>query len=517
MTNNKGPLILFILIVFFVLIGYFGRNFFFEERTKSTSDAKGVKEAITWAGDGFLGYAFLQTVEMKKQLARKGIALKFENDNGDYASRLEKFANKEYDFIVLPINSYLEHAAKYKYPGVIVSGICESKGADAIVGFEDIMPTGKVNDLNNSDLQIYYTPASPSSFLLDLTISDFALDELESSKNWRREANGSEDVYAYAKKAVKDRNVGDAFVMWEPEVTKAINELGMKKLWGSDQFAGYIIDVIVFHRDYVAREPENIKEFLKTYYRVLNYYFAREEEKISELSKISGLKEKVIADMQNNIEWYTLHKNCSQLFDLPVALGMPSRDGLINAIYACSDVMRRTGTLDTEIEDPYSIINSSFIEELKNEEIKSVAVSDGKQELSFAVLSDKQWNKLTEIGTMRVKPITFQSGADLLDYQGEEIVDKVAQMLINNYPGYRIEVRGHTGSGDEQANLELSKKRADVVRQRLIAVHGIQQNRVFAKGYGATVPPKKLSGENPRAYYLRWARVEFVLLENLSN
>ena len=70
--------------------------------------------------------------------------------------------------------------------------------------------------------------------------------------------------------------------MWEPEVTKAINQLGLKKLWGSDQFGGYIIDVFVFHRDYVAKKPEVIKTFLKTYFRVLNYYFSRNEEMVKE-------------------------------------------------------------------------------------------------------------------------------------------------------------------------------------------------------------------------------------------
>ncbi len=513
MKNSKGPLILSVLIITLVVAAYYGKSWFFQKRTESTSDTKGVKN-INWSGDGYMGYSYLHTLEMKKQLARKGLALKFTDDNGDYATRLEKFNNKEFDFIVLPINSYLEHGSKYKFPGVIVAGICESKGADAIVGFEDVMPNGKVNDLNNEDLNIYYTPASPSSFLLDLTISDFALDELESNKHWRHEANGSAEVYEYAKKASRDRAVGDAFVMWEPEVSMAVNKLGMKKLWSSGQFGGYIIDVIVFHRDYIASHPEDVKDFLKTYFRVLNYYHSRPEENIKELSKISDLDEDDVENMISTIDWYSLNENCAKLFDIPPAVGMPSHDGLINSIYACSDVMKRAGTIENEIDDPYSIINSSFIDELKNDEIKTVSSSKSNEKITFNALSKDQWNALSEIGVMRVKPITFQSGANILDYQGEEIVDKVAVMLLNNYPTYRIEIRGHTGSGDENANLKLSQQRADMVKQRLIAVHGIDPNRINAKGYGASQPPKKMNGENPRAYYLRWARVEFVLLDN---
>ncbi len=513
--KNKGPLILFIFLAVIIVIAYFGKDFLFNERQKKTSDATGDTEVLNWAGDGYLGYAFLRTVEMKKQLAKKGLSLKFNNDNGDYETRLEKFANKEYDFIVLPVNSYLEHGLKHKYPGVIVGAICESNGADAIVGFEDVMPNNKVNDLNNPDLQIYYTPASPSSFLLDLTISDFALDELQENKSWRREVNGSEEVYQYAKKAAKDRSVGDVFVMWEPEVTMAIDKLGMKKLWGSDQFAGYIIDVFVFHRDMVAKKPEKITTFLQTYFRVLNFYNSRHDQMIKELGNITSLKDNMVERMVGNIKWYTLNDNCSQLFDIPVAVGMPSTDGLVNSIYSCSDVLYRTGSISEDLDDPYKLINSTFLENIKETSVKSVGNATNAK-VDFNPLSEKEWMHLSEIGTMRVKPITFQSGTSKLDYSGEEIVDKVAQMLITNYPNYRVMVRGHTGQGDEKANKVLSQSRADVVKQRLIAVHGINPNRLFAVGEGAGKPPAKKTGENIRAYYLRWARVEFVLMENSS-
>lgn len=511
--KNKGPIILFVFVAILIVIGYFGKELIFSKKLNKTSDATGNTEVLNWAGDGYLGYSFLRSIEMKKRLARKKLSLNFYNDNGDYQDRLEKFNNKEYDFIVLPINSYLEHGLKHKYPGVIVAGICESNGADAILGFDDVMPNNIVNDLNNSELRIIYTPASPSSFLLDLTMSDFDLDQLQEDDSWRVEANGSEDVYSLAKKAVKDRTVGDAFVMWEPEVTKAIKKLGLKKLWGSDQFAGYIIDVIVFHRDIVARRPEMIETFLDTYFGVTSYYNARQDEMIKEFSKISDLNSSNVESMIGNIKWYSLNENCSQLFDIPVAIGMPSRDGLINSIYACSDVLYRTGNLTEDIQDPYKLINSSFLENLKETSI-STGGDKGTEEISFAVLTEKQWLRLSGIGTMRVEPITFQSGASGLDYNGEEIVDKVAQMLITNYPGYRVMIKGHTGKGDEQANLTLSQNRADVVKQRLIAVHGIDPNRLFSLGEGAKTPPAKKPGENIRAYYLRWARVEFILLEN---
>lgn len=512
MKSRKGPIVLFIVIVIFALLAYFGKNLWTEKKQTDTSDAQQITKTLKWAGDSYLGYAYLQSVEMKKQLARKGLSLKFDDDQGNYEDRLKKFSDGTYDFIVLPINSYLEHGMKHNFPGVIVAAICESKGADAIVGFPDIFPNNKINDLNNSDLIIYYTTKSPSSFLLDLTISDFDLTVLQTDNSWRRELSGSGEVYKKAKEATKDRSVGDAFVMWEPDVSKAINKLGMKKLWGSDKFSGYIIDVFVFHRDVVAKNPDYVLTFLKTYFRVLNYYESRPDEMVEQLSNISKIEKADVSNMVQSIQWFSLTENCMQLFDIPMAVGMNSKDGIINAIYSCSDVMHRTKSITDDIDDPFRLINSSFLEELKTTE-KSGVASSGTTKV-FDALTPEQWSKLPEIGTIRVEPVTFQSSTSLLDYQGEEIVDKVAMMLLNNYPDYRVAIRGHTGKGDEKANLKLSSERANVVRSRLIAVHGVDANRLLANGVGDKQPPTQKTGENIRAFYMRWARVEFVLLQD---
>src|SRR3989344_6414432 len=127
-------------------------------------------------------------------------------------------------------------------------------------------------------------------------------------------------------------------------------------------------------------------------------------------------------------------------------------------------------------------------------------------------MSDDEWNRMKETGTLRVEPIGFQFGAELLDSQGKAVVDQIAVMLANNYPGYYVSVMGHTSSGDETANRRLSLQRADAVRQYLIKVHNINPNRLRAVGAGSSRPPQRKPGENERSYRYRLPRVEFVLL-----
>jgi outer membrane protein OmpA-like peptidoglycan-associated protein len=148
--------------------------------------------------------------------------------------------------------------------------------------------------------------------------------------------------------------------------------------------------------------------------------------------------------------------------------------------------------------------------------LKSAPAMVGRQggsPVDFKPLSDEAWRSLREVGTLRVEPITFQTGGGLLDAASKEQVDKIAALLIDNYPGYRVAVRGHTGAGDEEENRKLSLVRAEVVAQYLIAVHAIDADRLHAEGKGASQSPPRKPGESERAYRYRLPRVEFVLLE----
>jgi outer membrane protein OmpA-like peptidoglycan-associated protein len=475
----------------------------------ATSDSR-VSTTIRMGGDGYLGYWFITAPDTRREAARRGIAIAFQDDGGAYAARLQKFASREYDAIVLPVNSYLQHGAPHKFPGVIVAAIAESKGADGIVGFADKFPTGNIRDLNNPALKVVYTADSPSSFLLDLTIAGFDLFHLTSTNTWRVEVGGARDALERAR-----RHEGDMFVLWEPELSRALSEVPeLKYLWGSDKFSGYIKDVFVFHRDFVQRHEKAILDFFDVYFTVMRSYANDRARLLTDMAQSTHLQRETVENILQKIDWYDLFENAAQQFGLATSADTTATDGLVKTIIACTDILRRTGKLSRDpLEgNPYVIINSNLLEKL----IKSVPAMVGRQggnPIDFKPLSDDAWKGLREIGTLRVEPITFQTGGERLDDTGKEQVDKIATLLINHYPGYRVAVRGHTGTGDEGENRKLSLGRAQVVVQYLIAVHAMDPDRLHAEGKGASQPPPRKPGESERAYRYRLPRVEFVLLE----
>ena len=510
---KKGVGVFFLILLFggggVVFWKFYGPTFL-EKEQRSTSDAVKESRVIRIGGDNYAGYFFVTSPEMRKQAARSGLRIDFTDDGAAYAERLAKFAKGEYDGIVLPINSYLQHGAAHKYPGVIVAGIAESKGADGIVGFGNVLTSGNINtDLNDPSLTFVFTPESASSFLLEQTIIHFDLFNLQGD-DWKVEVGGSEEVL----KRVKNRE-GDVFVLWEPDLSRALEIEGTRYIWGSDNFTGLIVDVMVFRREFVEKHRGDLIKFLQTYFRVMSIYASNQERLIDEMRKGTGLGKDDIRVILDKIDWYDLRENCGIQFGIARRPDEQVYEGVVDAIYACTDIMLRSGTLASDpIEgDAYLIIDSSLLEELAERAV-TTGVKVAPQRRNFSTLSAVEWEGLREVGTMRVEPITYQFGKDILDAKGKEVVNRITAMLKNNYPNYWVAVRGHTGPGaEEAANRTLSLRRAQTVVQYLKAVHGIDENRLRAEGLGSAQPPQRKPGEGPRSYRYRLSRVEFVLLD----
>lgn len=83
--------------------------------------------------------------------------------------------------------------------------------------------------------------------------------------------------------------------------------------------------------------------------------------------------------------------------------------------------------------------------------------------------------------------VLFDSGSAALKPGGYQEINRVAQVLTQ-YPETRIMVAGHTDSdGSEAMNQELSVRRAENVRNALVA-QGVSAARISTMGFGETQP-----------------------------
>ena len=104
---------------------------------------------------------------------------------------------------------------------------------------------------------------------------------------------------------------------------------------------------------------------------------------------------------------------------------------------------------------------------------------------------DRLYNYLSSSGTggtvIDFDRVKFDSGSAALSPEARDQIDNIA-VILRAYPKAAVTIAGYTdNSGSDQANMALSKARADAVAGRLTA-KGVQPDRVHAEGFGNQKP-----------------------------
>lgn len=107
---------------------------------------------------------------------------------------------------------------------------------------------------------------------------------------------------------------------------------------------------------------------------------------------------------------------------------------------------------------------------------------------NVADVGAEDWAKdLKDTCRITLVGVNFDFNKATLEAASGAVLEKAAATL-KSLPNLKVEVQGHTDSvGDDTYNVKLSGQRAETVRAWL-AAHGIEANRLMAKGYGKTVP-----------------------------
>jgi outer membrane protein OmpA-like peptidoglycan-associated protein/ABC-type nitrate/sulfonate/bicarbonate transport system substrate-binding protein len=473
----------------------------------ATSDAVKSKGTINIGVDNFLGYYVLCSPYERTQMLNVAYELRCVDDGADYVKRMEKLRKGEIQLAVATIDSYELNAVQTKYPGLIVAVIDRSNGADAIVARSS--KAKNIDDLKHGGLKVAFAAGSPSEHLLKVIATDFDIPQWRSAdKSWRVEVANSQE--AAKKFAAGDVDVA---VLWEPDVTRTLkSHPDAVKIIGTEVAPRAIIDVLIARREYARDNRDAVAALLQTYFKSAYYYRTNPDAAAADAADYARIDRKYIGDALKGVAWANLAENATLWFGVQEP-GQPSQFGLIDAIESTTRILIEHGDFKTSPlpdDNPRAIIWSDLIEELYQSGLARGEKVDPKSGDSlsrdFPELSDEEWQALREIGTLRVRPINFQSGTDTLSGDAKENVDRIAE-TIKNYPDFRIVVEGHTSTrGDPAVNLQLSQDRAEAVARYLMVTYGVKQSRIRAIGYGGTKPLPR-ADESEREYMTRLSRV----------
>jgi OmpA-OmpF porin, OOP family len=222
-------------------------------------------------------------------------------------------------------------------------------------------------------------------------------------------------------------------------------------------------------------------EFKNSKVRVNSYlnsraHFTGDNKFYESLEKYYG--KPVHVAMQVQKERLRVWINEEKLFDIPK--GVPA-GVIMNQLYF------EVGSTNYR-EDQYAVY------------VSNIKVATGKPDTR---------HKLVEEGKFSTTGILFDFQSAVIKPESYAVVKEIASVLKEN-PSIRVKVIGHTSSdGDDNANMELSKKRAAAVKDLLTTEFGLDASRLETEGKGETQP---VADNKTKEGKVLNRRVEFIKL-----
>ncbi len=471
----------------------------------NTGSSSQYSDEVIIAVDSFTGYSILRSDGMRDQLKQKEIRWTVKDDGADYSDRINALRDGRIQMAVFTIDSFIAASAKIdEFPGSIVLVLDETKGADAMVAYKNAV--GSIQDLDHESAKIVATPNSPSEFLARVVLAQFSLPRMPSK--WLEPADGAEAVYRKLRGG--DKSAKRAYVLWEPFVSQALDIDGVEILLDSSRMSGYVVDVLVVQRRFLADSPEIVREVVEAYLRT-SYSYGQERSSLIKLvmddAKKTGsdrLTKEQAERLVDGIQWKNTLENYVHFGLVPSdrAQGLQHVEDMIANI---TDVLVTTKALSSNpvAGKASTLFYDQIVRDLKGQDFhpgKQLSViagaGPGLDELDAArgannlrKLSDAEWDRLIPVGEIRVPPIAFARGTARLNVQSQREFQYLAKRL-QSLPGYYLTVVGNArAEGDADANLKLANDRASAAAEAL-QTNGLHEHRIRA----IAAPPSTTNG-----------------------
>ena len=454
-----------------------------QRMTSSKGATSTAKQQVRVAIDSFSGYAVLRSDAFKRKLSVRGIDLKLLDDGADYRKRLEALKNGDVQMAVITIDALIKTGHGLgSNPATIVMVIDETVGADAMVAWKKSVPN--IDALNTADTRIVATPDSPSETLARVVMSNFQLPQLPTDGFIN--ADGAEDVY---KRFQADRDGKRAYVLWEPFVSKALEEPDAHVLMDSSRFRGYIVDVLVVQRDFLLSNESAVDSLVEAYLRTLY------ESGVSGMSRLVSddasatgqpVSDKQAKTLTDKIWWKNTSENYAHFGIVKESGSSSAVQHLDRMIGNIVNVLQRTGAISSDPTNgnPGSIYYDAVLRRLHSANFHPAIVANAgeekiRSEIKLPKLSEQQWAKLVAVGELQVDRLVFSRGTARLTNQSKLTLESLVNTL-RSWPQYYLAVTGRARQeGDADANRALAEQRAATAVKYLVD-NGIVPHRIRA-------------------------------------
>jgi len=373
-------------------------------------------------------------------------------------------------------------------PGLISNGVKSraimqvdwSRGGDAIVADESIK---SIEDLKGKKISlVMYTP---SHWLLEYSLENSGLSDYDQKAIIDNLVG--KDATLDARQAFKDKQV-DATVVWEPDVTLALERPGSHKLVSTETANNLIADVMVAREDFIKDHPDVIKAFVHGWLDGTTEA-VRNPDKVVQLlmeneTLYGDMKDpKKVKDTLKTVKYADLADN-TKMF------GLDGKAPLFDELFGTAGkAWVRRGYITSQIS-PDQAKDIAFLKEI-------YTVSPVPRPSEDRLPSPPP---ITTTNITSIKPvdISFLPGKSDLTPEAKQAIDNNVALLAETNSNAYIRVSGNTdNTGTKAINIPLSKARAQKVVDYLVEKYKFNPGRFIVVGNGPDKPWPGLDKDSP--------------------
>jgi outer membrane protein OmpA-like peptidoglycan-associated protein/ABC-type taurine transport system substrate-binding protein len=492
---EKGGWI-FIFLVGLVLVGYALKKYGYLDLNKPTSKSSSGGDKIdtkqplalpvsstsddspvirvrvnVWVGcvGGLVANGGLETAP-DSIFAQKGLKVSFKIID-DWTEGAAALATNNVEVMLTTLDVYAKDYGQFQEKGFGSHAFLMvdwSRGADGVIGKQGI---NSIEDLAGKT--VAFAPYTPSHFLLWNGLKASGLSSNQRNdifKNAVHTKDGIEPAVLFAQNKV------DAAVAWDPDMSDAVSKRsGAKKIYDTRIANRMIADILVVSDRFAARHPQAViklaqgwlegVEFIKNHPdRAYNMIGNIKDFNIpADLAKtmLGGVK---LADYADNVSF----------------LGSQGANSDYANIFTQAEEMYRELLMIKHTSNPEDSMDRRYIQQLSGAGFSTAS--------SEVPIEYHQPSKAAVPLATQHRSIYFEPNSARMSLDSRAVVDEVGGQM-QAYQNTIVDIEGNTDStGSRTYNMDLSRQRADAVRQYLMEKYGFPGARLRTLGNGPDKP-----------------------------
>lgn len=401
--------------------------------------------------------------------AKKGLKVSFKIID-DWTEGASALATGNVDVMLTTLDVYAKDYGQFQEKGFGTHAFLMvdwSRGADGVIGKQGI---NSIEDLAGKT--VAFAPYTPSHFLLWNGLKASGLSTSQRNEIFAKAVHtkdGIEPAVLFAQEKV------DAAVAWDPDMSDAVTKrAGSKKIYDTRIANRLIADILIVSDKFAAKHPQTLVKLSQGWLEGVEFIHSQPARAYnligtikdfnipSDLAKtmLEGVK---LADYADNVSF----------------MGTPGSNSDYANIFGMAQDMYRELRMIKRISNPEDSLDRRYIQQLSG----AFSAKSTEPPIEY-----RQPGKSAVPIATQHRSIYFDPNSARMGLDSRAIVDEIGGQM-RAYENTIVDIEGNTDSTGARAyNMQLSRQRADSVKQYLMEKYGFPAARFRTAGNGPDKP-----------------------------